>query len=94
MQTDVKNRAKDTIDEEGRLFINEYIRNSSKVSLEDKEAVSVHGRAKRHHIEPPHTVPVLEPRAGNPRQIEVPYRDAERGPGQAGLHGRPLGNQA
>jgi hypothetical protein len=25
---------------------------------------------------PPHTVPELEPRAGNPRQVEVPYHDA------------------
>jgi hypothetical protein len=59
------------MEKEARSFINEYIRNSSKVNPEDKLAVGVHERVKQHHIVPPHTVPVLEARAGNPRQIEV-----------------------
>jgi hypothetical protein len=59
-----------------RSFLNEYIRNSSKVSAEDKLALGIHGRNPPHHIVPPHTTPELEPRAANPRQIEVPYHDA------------------
>jgi hypothetical protein len=76
IDTEAKNRARAALDAEGRSFINEYIRNSSKVSPEDKLAVGLHERAKPRHIMPPHTVPVLDPRAGNPRQVEVPYRDA------------------
>jgi hypothetical protein len=79
IDTEAKNRARGTMEKEARSFINEYIRNSSKVSPEDKLAVGVHERAKQHHIVPPHTVPVLEARAGNPRQIEVFYWDAVKG---------------
>jgi hypothetical protein len=79
IDTEAKNRARDALEKEARSFINEYIRNSSKVSPEDKLAVGIHERVKPHHIEPPHTVPVLDPRAGNPRQIEVIYWDAVKG---------------
>jgi hypothetical protein len=79
IDTDTKNHARDDMEAEARSFINEYIRNSSKVSREDKLTIGIHERRPPHHIEPPHTVPVLEPRAGNPRQIEVPYWDAESG---------------
>jgi hypothetical protein len=79
IDTEAKNRAKDTLEKAARSFINEYIRNSSRVSPEDKLAVGVHERSKPHHIVPPHSVPVLDPRAGNPRQIEVFYRDANSG---------------
>jgi hypothetical protein len=79
IDTEAKNRARDALEQEARSFINEYIRNSSKVSPEDKLAMGVHERSKPHHIEPPHTVPVLEARAGNPRQIEVSYWDTVKG---------------
>jgi hypothetical protein len=79
IDTEAKNRTRAALEQETRAFINEYIRNSSKVSPEDKLAVGIHERAKHHHIEPPHTVPVLEARAGNPRQIEASYWDADKG---------------
>jgi hypothetical protein len=60
---------------EGYSFINEFIRKSSLVSPEDKLSVGVYPRQPPHHIVPPHTVPVLEPCAGGPRQVEVPYHD-------------------
>jgi hypothetical protein len=76
IDTEAKKRARTAMEDEARSFINEYVRNSSKVSAEDKLAVGIRERAKRRRIEPPHTAPELEPRAGNPRQIEVPYHDA------------------
>jgi hypothetical protein len=76
IDTEAKNRAKADMDTETRSFINEYIRSSSKVSPEDKLAIGLHERKPPHHIVPPHTVPKLEPRVGNPRQVEVPYHDA------------------
>jgi hypothetical protein len=77
IDTEAKTRARGALEQTARSFINEYIRNSSKVSPEDKLAVGVRGRSKPHHIVPPHSVPVLEARGLNPRQIEVTYWDAD-----------------
>jgi hypothetical protein len=71
LDTGTKNRARDAMETEGRSFVNEYIRNSSKVSEMDKECVGVFARAKRHRVEPPRTVPILEPRAGTSGQIRI-----------------------
>ncbi|MDR1211273.1 MAG: hypothetical protein LBK40_03475, partial [Spirochaetaceae bacterium] len=79
IETDTKNRARVSLTGESRSFINEYIRNSSKVSPEDKLAIGIHGRRPPHVIIPPHTVPVLKARAGNPREVVIEYWDAEGG---------------
>jgi hypothetical protein len=79
IDTGTKNRARAAMDTEGRSFVNEYIRNSSEVSEADKARAGVFARAKRHRIEPPRSVPVLEPSAGTPGQIRVFYLDAVKG---------------
>jgi hypothetical protein len=79
IDTEAKYRVRGVMEAEVRLFINEYIRNSSKVTPEDRLIIGLHERAKPRRIEPPNTVPALEPHAGNPRQIEVIYRDANSG---------------
>jgi hypothetical protein len=42
IETGTKNRARDALVKEVRSFINEFIRNSSKVSEEDKESIGIH----------------------------------------------------
>jgi hypothetical protein len=70
------NRAK----EEGTALVasvlNEYIRYSSNVTEADRASLGIFAPKPHHRIEPPHTVPVLEPHAGTPGQVAVPYRDA------------------
>jgi hypothetical protein len=57
--------------------LNEYIRYSSNVSEADKASLGIFAPKPRHRIEPPRTVPVLEPCAGTPGQVAVPYRDKD-----------------
>jgi hypothetical protein len=84
-----KNRAKEAGTALSASFLNEYIRYSSHVSEADKASLGIFAPKPKHRIEPPHTVPVLEPHAGTPGQIVVPYRDensAKRGK-PANVHG-------
>jgi hypothetical protein len=75
LETEAQNLARAEMEPEARSFINEFIRNSSLVSPEDKAAVGVYPRQPPHHVETPPTWPVLEPRDKGPRQVEVPYHD-------------------
>jgi hypothetical protein len=89
LDTDAKNRAKEDGTKEIRSFLNEYIRYSSKVSIADKESVGVFGRNPPHPTPRPTTVPELDPRAGNPRQVVIRYRDkgSSRRGKPKGVHG-------
>jgi hypothetical protein len=64
-----KNRARKALKKEMRSFTNEFIRYSSKVSESDRESLGVFGRQPPHPVQAPTTVPALEPRAGNPREV-------------------------
>jgi hypothetical protein len=92
LDTEAKNRAKTAGTEEIRSFVNEYIRYSSKVSVEDRERVGVFGRTPPHPVPRPTTVPDLDPKAGNPRQIVISYRDkgSEHRGKPKGVHGLEL----
>jgi hypothetical protein len=59
-----------------RNFNRRYILNAEEVTNAQRRDIGcpVHSD-ERHRIEPPHTAPVLLPRAGTPGQIIVPYRD-------------------
>jgi hypothetical protein len=95
LDTEAKNLARAAMEPEARSFINEFIRNSSLVNPEDKLSVGVHPRQPPHHIVPPHTAPVLDPRAAGSRQVEVPYHDAgsERRDARGGTRERVFGNR-
>jgi hypothetical protein len=58
-------------------FLNEYIRYSSKVTEADKASLGIFAAKPHHRIEPPRTAPVLEPCAGTPGQVVVPYREKD-----------------
>jgi hypothetical protein len=75
LDTEAKNLARAGMEPEARSFINEFIRNSSLVSPEDKAAVGVYPRQPRRRAEPPSTWPVLEPHGAGPRLVEVPFHD-------------------
>jgi hypothetical protein len=89
LDTLAKKRAKEAGTALLTSLLNEYIRHSSHVSEADKASLGIFAPKPPHRIEPPHTVPVLEPHAGTPGQIVVPYRDgnsAKRGK-PANVHG-------
>jgi hypothetical protein len=72
-----KNRIRRASEKHLRDFINIYLRFHPDVTEEDKRNMGIHiPDPIRTTIEPPKTVPELEPHAGNPRQVEVPYHDA------------------
>jgi hypothetical protein len=66
-------------------FLNEYIRYSSNVSEADKASLGIFAAKPPHRIEPPRTPPVLEPYAGTPGQVVVPYREKD-----SARRGKPL----
>jgi hypothetical protein len=59
-----------------RPFVGQWLM-WKQVTDAERESMGVHNRKKRRDkIPPPPTVPELSPRAGNPRQVVIPYRDA------------------
>jgi hypothetical protein len=75
-ETLAKNEARKTI-KSGiiRPFVGQWLM-WKQVTDKEREEAGVHvQKSRRSVIPPPSTVPELEPRAGVPRQIVVPYRD-------------------
>jgi hypothetical protein len=58
------------------MFADTSIRFNVKMSESDKNRFGIYARKKGSRIEPPTTAPVLEPHAGTPGQVVVPYRVA------------------
>jgi hypothetical protein len=89
LDTLAKNTAKKVLKAEASSFINEYIRYSSKVSAEDKAGLGIFAVQPPSPVPVPATVPVLEPRADNPREVVIPCRDkgSARWGKPKGVHG-------
>jgi hypothetical protein len=58
-------------------FANRSIRYNDLMTEPDKNRYGIFTRKPPHRVTVPATVPVLMPRAGNPREIVVPYRDRD-----------------
>jgi hypothetical protein len=74
-ETLVKDEARKTAAAVIRPFVGQWLM-WKQVSDAEREEMGIHNpKPRRPHIPAPTTVPELEPRAGLPRQIVVPYRD-------------------
>jgi hypothetical protein len=88
-QTLAKDEARQTAEGVIRPFVGQWLV-WKQVSDQEREDMGLHNpKPRRPHIPAPTTVPELNPAAGHPRQIVVPYRDkgsARRGK-PADIHG-------
>jgi hypothetical protein len=74
-ETAAKTRARKSSQKYLEEFINRFLRHEP-VTDGDRDNMGIHNPApRRDQIPPPATVPELSPRAGDPRQIVVHYRD-------------------
>jgi hypothetical protein len=74
-QTRAKDEAREDAEGVIRPFVGQWLM-WKQVSDAEREDMGIHNkRPRRDHIPAPSTVPELSPRAGNPRQVVVPYRD-------------------
>jgi hypothetical protein len=70
-------------------FANKFVRFNDLMTEPDKNRLGVYTRRPPHPVPVPLTVPVLMPRAGNPREVVVPYKDRE-----SANRGKPKGVHA
>jgi hypothetical protein len=91
--TPAQTLAKDEAREEAKAVIRPFVGQWlmwKQVTDQQRREMGLHVAApRRDHIPAPATVPELSPRAGNPRQVVVPYRDkgAERRGKPKDVHG-------
>jgi hypothetical protein len=75
VQTLAKDEARGAAEAVIRPFVGQWLV-WKQVTDEQRREMGLHNPVpRRQHIPPPATVPELSPRAGNPRQIVIPYRD-------------------
>jgi hypothetical protein len=76
-ETLVKDKARKDAEAIIRPFVGQWLM-WKQVTDAEREGMGLHNKKpRRDHIPAPTTVPVLVPKAGNPRQLLVPYQDRD-----------------
>jgi uncharacterized protein YeaO (DUF488 family) len=71
-----KNELMTAVIHDMEMFADTSVRYNAKMSEGDKNRLGIYAPKPKSRIKPPATAPVLEPHAGTPGQVVVPYRAA------------------